>query len=36
MKLQQVLSRVRKAVDDYGMIEEGDHIAVAYPAEKTA
>ena len=26
MKLQQVLSYVRKAVDDYHMIEEGDKI----------
>lgn len=36
MKLQQVLSRVRKAVDDYGMIEEGDRIAVGISGEKTA
>ena len=28
MKLQQVLSYVRKAVDDYHMIEEGDKIAI--------
>ena len=28
MKLQQVLSHVRKAIDDYHMIEEGDKIAV--------
>ena len=34
MKLQQVLSRVRKAVDDYGMIEEGDHIAVGISGGK--
>lgn len=34
MKLQQVLSRVRKAVDDYGMIEEGDRIAVGISGGK--
>lgn len=28
MKLQQLLSYTRKAVDEYQMIEEGDHIAV--------
>ena len=28
MKLQQLLSYTRKAVDDYQMIEEGDKIAV--------
>ena len=28
MKLQQLLSYTRKAVDDYQMIQEGDHIAV--------
>ena len=28
MTLQKVLSRVRQAVDDYHMIEEGDRIAV--------
>lgn len=27
MTLQKVLSRVRQAVDDYHMIEEGDRIA---------
>ncbi len=34
MKLQQVVSRVRKAVDDYGMIEEGDKIAVGISGGK--
>ena len=34
MKLQQVLSRVRKAVDDYGMIEEGDRIALGISGGK--
>jgi len=34
MKLQQVLSRVRKAVDDYNMIEEGDCIAVGISGGK--
>ena len=29
MKLQQVLSYVRRAIDDYHMIEEGDKIAIA-------
>ena len=28
MKLQRLLSYVRRAVDDYNMIEEGDKIAV--------
>ena len=42
MKLQKLLSYVRRAVDDYSMIEEGDKIAVgkigrsAFPAAKTA
>ena len=34
MKLQQLLSYVRKAVDDYGMIKEGDHIAVGISGGK--
>lgn len=34
MKLQQVLSYIRKAVDDYGMIEEGDRIAVGISGGK--
>lgn len=34
MKLQQVLSRVRKAVDDYGMIKEGDRIAIGISGGK--
>ena len=34
MKLQQVLSRVRRAVDDYNMIEEGDKIAVGISGGK--
>lgn len=34
MKLQQVLSYVRRAVDDYGMIEEGDRIAVGISGGK--
>lgn len=34
MKLQQVLSRVRKAVDDYQMIEEDDKIAVGISGGK--
>lgn len=34
MKLQQVLSYVRKAVDDYHMIEEGDKIAVGISGGK--
>ena len=28
MKLQQLLSYARKAIDDYHMIEEGDRIAI--------
>ncbi len=34
MKLQQVLSYVRRAVDDYGMIEDGDKIAVGISGGK--
>ena len=34
MKLQQVLSLVRKAVDDYHMIEEGDKIVVGISGGK--
>ena len=34
MKLQQVLSRVRRACDDYNMIEEGDCIAVGISGGK--
>ncbi len=34
MKLQQVLSYVRKAVDDYQMIDEGDKIAVGISGGK--
>lgn len=34
MKLQQVLSYVRKAVDDYHMIQNGDKIAVGISGGK--
>ena len=34
MNLQQVLSYVRKAVDDYHMIEEGDKIAIGISGGK--
>ena len=34
MKLQQVLSITRKAVDEYHMIEEGDKIAVGISGGK--
>lgn len=34
MKLQRVLSEVRKAVDDYHMIAEGDKIAVGISGGK--
>ena len=34
MKLQKLLSYVRRAVDDYGMIEEGDCIAVGISGGK--
>ena len=34
MRLQQVLSYVRRAIDDYGMIEEGDRIAVGISGGK--
>ncbi|MBD5520539.1 MAG: tRNA 2-thiocytidine(32) synthetase TtcA [Lachnospiraceae bacterium] len=34
MKLQQVLSLTRKAIDDYNMIEDGDNIAVGISGGK--
>ena len=34
MKLQQLLSYTRRAIDDYGMIEEGDRIAVGISGGK--
>ena len=34
MKLQQLLSRVRKAVDDYHMIKDGDKIAIGISGGK--
>ena len=34
MKLQQLLSYTRKAVDDYGMILPGDKIAVGISGGK--
>ena len=34
MKLQQVLSYVRRAIDDYQMIEDGDKIAVGISGGK--
>ena len=34
MKLQQLLSHTRKAVDEYQMIQEGDHIAVGLSGGK--
>ncbi|MBQ8596998.1 MAG: tRNA 2-thiocytidine(32) synthetase TtcA [Lachnospiraceae bacterium] len=34
MKLQQVLSYIRRAVDDYAMIQDGDHIAVGISGGK--
>ena len=34
MKLQQLLSYTRKAVDEYGMIQDGDHIAVGISGGK--
>ena len=34
MKLQQLLSLTRKAVDEYEMIQEGDHIAVGISGGK--
>ena len=34
MKLQQLLSYTRKAVDEYGLIDEGDHIAVGISCGK--
>ncbi len=34
MKLQRLLSYTRKAVDEYAMIEEGDHIAIGVSGGK--
>ena len=34
MKLQQVMSHVRRAIDDYHMIDDGDHIAVGISGGK--
>ena len=34
MKMQQVLSYIRRAVDDYHMIEKGDRIAVGISGGK--
>ena len=34
MQLQRLLSYARKAVDEYQMIEEGDHIAVGISGGK--
>lgn len=34
MKLQQVLSNVRKAIDDYKMIQDGDRVAVGISGGK--
>ena len=35
MQLQRLLSFARKAVDEYTMIQEGDHIAVGISGGKT-
>ena len=34
MQLQRLLSYARKAVDEYNMIQEGDHIAVGISGGK--
>ena len=34
MKLQQLLSYTRRAIDDYNMIQEGDKIIVALSGGK--
>lgn len=34
MKLQKLMSYMRRAIDDYNMIEEGDHIAVGISGGK--
>ena len=34
MKLQQLMSLARRAIDDYSMIEDGDHIAVGVSGGK--
>ena len=35
MKLQRLLSLLRQAIDQYQMIENGDHIAIGIPVVKT-
>ena len=35
MELKKLLSYTRQAVDDYKLIEEGDHIAVGIPVART-
>ena len=34
MKLQQLYSYVRQAIDDYQMIADGDRLPSAFPEEK--
>ena len=34
MQLQRLLSYTRKAVDEYNLIQEGDHIAVGISGGK--
>ena len=36
MKLQRLLSLIRQAVDQYEMIEEGDHIAIGISGGKVS
>ena len=34
MKLQQLMSQTRRAIDDYGMIHTGDKIAIGISGRK--
>ena len=35
MKLQQLMSYTRRAIDDYNMIQDGDRMLSVYRAERT-
>mgnify|MGYP000936645570 CR=1 FL=1 len=35
-EIKRILGQVRRAIQDYNMVEEGDRIAVGVPEERTA